>query len=329
MIIGALERFVTEEAARRGWQPQARKLPKNGKTAAIIGAGPAGITCADELNKAGFDVTVFDKQDEIGGLLTYGVPSFKLDKTAILRRRRLFEEAGVRFVLGKNVGEEQLKHLIENNDVVFLGTGAQKPRGTNLLGRNLGGVIDGLAYLEALNKNQLVATEVSTDMSGKCVLVLGGGDTAMDCARSAVRQGAANVAIAYRSSSEEMRASPKEIAAAQEEGVKFAFHKHPEAFVGKKSLQGVRFTEGDGEHGKIQSCDVAIVAFGQEADDVSWLNRLGIDSDDRGFIITDDAGRTTHPKVFVGGDSSHGPDIVVAAVVAGRRAGRGIVDTTE
>ena len=161
-------------------------------------------------------------------------------------------------------------------------------------------------------------------MTGKRVLVSGGGDTAIDCARSAVRQGAGDVTVAYRRGAEQMRASAKEIAAAREEGVNFAFHKQPEACVGEEKLQGIRFRDGAGGQGNVHACDLAIVAFGQEADDDGWLKRLNIATDERGFIATDEYGRTTHPKVFAGGDNSHGPDLIVTAVAAGRRASQGI-----
>lgn len=324
VVIGALERFVTEEALRRGWKPQGRKGPRNGKTVAIVGAGPAGLACADELNKSGFDVTVFDKRDEIGGLLTYGIPSFKLDKTAIVRRRRFLEDAGVRFSLGINVDADQLQRLIDTNHAVFLGTGAQRPRATNLSGQELDGVIDGLAYLSVLNTSRLCASQAAPKMAGRRVLVLGGGDTAIDCARSAMRQGSTGVTVAYRRGSEQMRASPKEVAAAREEGVNFVFHKIPQKFVGKGKLEGVRFNDGTGVHGSVHACDAAIVAFGQEADDSGWLKYLNIETDDCGFIVVNENGGTTHPKVFVGGDNSHGPDLVVSAVAAGRRASQGI-----
>ena len=329
VTIGALERFINEEAARQGLHPQTPKAPPNGKTAAIIGAGPAGLACADELNKAGFDVTVFDKRDEIGGLLTYGVPSFKLDKAAIGRRRELLEEAGIHFELGTAIDGKRLQHLVDTHDAVFLGTGAQQPRVTDLSGYELEGVIDGLAYLTALNSSQLGAFKTTPDMLGKRVLVLGGGDTAIDCARSALRHGSTSITIAYRRSPEQMRASPKEIAAAREEGVNFAFNKQPLAFVGEEKLQGVRFVDGNGGHGNVHARDVAIIAFGQEAEPDDWLKKIGIATDKRGFISVDKNGQTTHPKIFGGGDNSHGPDLVVTAIAAGRRASHGIVIATE
>ena len=324
VTIGALERFINDEAARRGLHPQTPKAPANGKSAAVIGAGPSGLACADELNKTGFEVTVFDKHDEIGGLLTYGVPSFKLDKAAIVRRRELLQEAGVRFELGVEVDTPLLQQLIESRHAVFLGTGAQQPRLTGLAGQHLDGVIDGLGYLRVLNHSQIAATDGPPDMRDKRVLVLGGGDTAMDCARSAVRHGADSVTVAYRRGPELMRASDKEIAAAREEGVDFIYYKQPRAFVGEGALQSISFSDGNGGRAVSHPCDIAIVAFGQEAEPGGWLEQFDIATDARGYITVDENGRTTHPKVFVGGDNSHGPDLVVTAVAAGRRASQGI-----
>ena len=329
VIIGALERFITEEAVRREWRPDKPAIIQNDRVAAIIGAGPAGLACADELNKAGFDVTVYDKRDEIGGLLTYGVPSFKLDPAIVARRKKLLEEAGIHFKLGIDVDAKQLQCLIDTNHVVYLGTGAQKARATDIRGQKLEGVIDGLSYLSALNTSQLDPSTAAPEMTGKRILVLGGGDTAMDCARSAVRQRAASVTVAYRRDPEQMRASPKEIAAAREEGVDFAFHIQPRAFIGEKKLEGVRFRSAKGGDGVDHDCDIAIVAFGQEAERVSWLAPFGIATDEQGFITTDKNGRTSHHSIFAGGDNSHGPDLVVTAVAAGRRASQGIVTSTE
>jgi len=327
VIIGALERFITEAAFRQGWKPPLRTSPATGKSVAIIGAGPAGLACADDLNRGGLNVTVFDKRDEIGGLLTYGVPSFKLDKDTIIRRRKLLEEAGIRFKLGVDVDNERLRRLIDTHNAVFLGTGAQQPRLANLSGQALGGVIDGLAYLSAFNASQLDTSVTAPNMSGKRVLILGGGDTAMDCARSVVRQDAAGVTVAYRRGPERMRAAPKDINAAREEGVDFTFHKHPQAFVGEGKLDGVRFVTGNSGDREYLGCDVAIVAFGQEAGPGDWLTHLGIATNAEGFIVKDENGRTTNPKIFSGGDNSHGPDLVVTAIAAGRSAAQGILAT--
>ncbi len=320
VIIGALERFVTEEALRQGWAPQRARAPACGRSAAIIGAGPAGLACAGELSQAGFDVTVFDRRDQVGGLLTYGIPPFKLDKTTILRRKALLEDAGIRFDLGVDVDAERLARLIADNDAVFLGTGAQTPRRTGLPGQDLVGVTHGIGYLSALGSGQPDVHGVA----GKRAVVLGGGDTALDCARSAVRQGAATVTVAYRRSPEHMRAAPKDIAAAHEEGVGFVFHHRPLAFTGRDRLEAVRFDGPKGTSGSLP-CDVAIIAFGQAPDNVDWLRGLGIATDEGGFVITDETGRTSNLKVFAAGDNSHGPSLVVMAVAAAAHAARGIV----
>jgi glutamate synthase (NADPH/NADH) small chain len=324
VTIGRLERFITNQALQRGWRPPAPDVPANGKRVAIVGAGPAGLACADELNKAGFDVTVFDKRNEIGGLLTYGIPSFKLDRTVVQRRRKVFEQSGIHFKLGSDVNAECLQHLTKTNDAVFLGIGAQRPRTPGVPGRELEGVIYGFAYLSDLNSSQIETSRVAPDLSGKRIVVLGGGDTAIDCVRSAVRQGAASVTIAYRGGPEKMRAWPKQIRAAREEGVNFVFHKQLVEFVGEDKLQAVRFKSENGDFEGIYDCDIAIIAFGQEAESSDWLMQLGIATDERGFVSVDENGCTTHPKVFVGGDYSHGPDLVVAAVAAGRSASQGI-----
>lgn len=324
VTIAALERFINDVTFQEGWGAEFRQTIPNGKKIAVIGAGPAGLACADELNKVGFEVTVLDKQAEIGGLLTYGVPAFKLDRAAILRRREILESAGIHFQLGCEIKAAQLQRLVETNDAIFLGTGAQKPRLPDLPGQTLVGVIDGLSYLSALNTSQLDARLTAQDMSGKRVLILGGGDTAIDCARSAIRQGATNVTIAYRRDLKKMRAAPKEISAAREEGVHFIFNKQLQKFVGEEKLHAICFENEKGELGDIHACDIAIIAFGQQAEPTEWLKALDITTDEKGFISADENGQTSHPKVFVGGDNTHGPDLVVSAIAAGRRASQAI-----
>jgi glutamate synthase (NADPH/NADH) small chain len=218
-----------------------------------------------------------------------------------------------------------IRRLVEKNDAMFLATGAQNPRATDLPGRHLAGIFDGLSYLSRLNSSQLGSPAFRPDMGGKRVLILGGGDTAIDCARSAVRQSASSVIVAYRRGPEQMRASSKEVAAAREEGVGFAFHKKPLAFVGKEQIEGIAFASGNGGADEVLACEAAIIAFGQEAAKPDWLKFLGIATDERGFIKVDENGRTSHPKVFAGGDNTHGPDLVVTAIAAGRRASRAIL----
>lgn len=224
-----------------------------------------------------------------------------------------------------DVDADYLEQLIAKNDAIFLRTGAQKPRATALDDRELNGVIDGLSYLSDVGHDLAEAP----DLTGKQVVILGGGDTAIDCARSAIRHGAAGVTLAYRRAHEDMRAPLKDIETAREEGVAFTFNKHPQAFLGEGRLEAILFNDGIGGHGIPHACDIALIAFGQEAHDTDWLERLGIRCDQEGFVIAYENGQTSNPKVYVGGDNSHGPDLVVAAVMAGRRAGLGMRDHTD
>jgi len=328
VIIGALERMLNEQALRQGWKLRNRSKPAQDKTAAIIGAGPAGLACADEINKAGFEVTIFDRQPQIGGLMAYGIPPFKLDKALLQRRQTLLEQAGIRLNLGVTVDTDMLLQIVDQHDVVFLATGAQRPRLHGLSGQPLTGVIDGLGFLSALLTTIQDPDSTHADIAGSCVLVLGGGNTAIDCARSAVRLGAIRVTVAYRHGQQQMRAAAKEIAVARDEGVGFIFHQQPRRLIGTDYLQGVAFEANDGEQENIYACDIAIIAFGQQADN-QFCDKLGVRRNPHGFIITDDNGQTHHPKIFAGGDNSHGPDLVVTAIAAGRRAAQGMILVTQ
>ncbi|MFA7241710.1 MAG: FAD-dependent oxidoreductase [Sulfuricellaceae bacterium] len=312
VTIGMIERYLAQEALEQGWQFAPLKR-RNGKRIAIIGAGPAGIACADELNQAGCEVEVFDKNPQIGGLLANGVPSFKLDKSLLTRRQRLLEKQGVVFHLGVAVGEESLQHLLHSHDALFLGIGAQTPRDLPLPGRHLQGVTDALSWL---------ADGLPT-VKNRRVVVLGGGDSAMDCARTAIRQGASAVTVAYRDTSKAMRASPKEIQAAQQEGVAFLFEHKPVAVQGEEAVTGMSF-EFNGK-AVLLDCTTVILAIGQVNRMPAWLERLGIAATPQGAIAVDELGRTGHPKIYAGGDTTLGPSLVVTAVAAGRRAAQGML----
>ena len=316
VTIGLAEQFINDEAFRLGWRPPSPARRKN-RSVAVIGAGPAGLACADELNRAGFRVTVYERQNAIGGLLYTGVPSFKLDKSILQRRHRLLREQGVVFKLGVEVDELLLRHLLQNSDALFLGTGAQTARRLEIPGADRQGVISALDYLADANKRS-----GRFDMRGKRVLVLGGGDSAMDCARSALRQGAAKVTVVCRATAEAMRASPKEQQAAREEGVEFRFQHVPKAVLGENSITAVRF--GTDTDDKVLDCDALVCAIGQVNHAPDWLLRLGVKTDACGVILIDEQGRTSHPRIYAGGDNSHGPDLVVTAIAAGRRAAAGM-----
>jgi glutamate synthase (NADPH/NADH) small chain len=312
VTIGAIERYVTELALESGWKPAA-PAARNGRRIAVIGAGPAGLACADFLNRDGCAVTVFDRHAEIGGLLAQGVPPFKLDRAVLTTRRDLLETAGIEFQLGVEVDRPTMHRLVDNHDAVFLATGTQAPREIELPGRKLRGVIAALDYLKP-----------STTYRAKRVLVLGGGDTAMDCARTARRAGAA-VTVCARAAAESLRASPRELKATREEGVAFRFRHYPLAIIGTDAVAAVRFQTPDGE--LTEECDAVILAFGFVAQPPAWLSALGVETDTHGRIRVDAHGRTTHPKIYAGGDNARGPDLVVTAMADGRAAAQGILES--
>jgi len=318
VTIGAIERYLVNEALDNNWQSP-NTISSNGKHVAVIGAGPAGLACADELNKAGCDVTIFDKSEKIGGLMETGIPSFKLDKTLLTRRQEILQEQGIKFQLGKEIDEAELHKLNSRYDAIFLGTGAQTSRDLQLPGQNLEGVTDALSYLQQVNQDKN-----SNRMAGKHVLVIGGGDSAMDCARSAIRQSAAEVTIVYRGNEQAMRATPKEKQAAWEEGVRLRLEYAPTQVLGDGHVTGVHFDKVVSGQETI-NCDVVIFAVGQMNRPQTWMTQLDIKADQQGIIIVDDNGRTSNPKIYAGGDNTNGPDLVVTAIASGRYAAQGIL----
>jgi glutamate synthase (NADPH/NADH) small chain len=245
------------------------------------------------------------------------VPSFKLDKSMLMRRQHLLEKQGIVFHLGANVDEGRLQQLLQSHDAIFLGFGAQTSRDLRLPGQHLHGVSDALSWLSVASR-QPDAHAVKNQR----VVVLGGGDSAMDCARTAIRQGASSVTLAYRDTTHAMRASPKERQAAQEEGVAFLFEHIPVAVLGEAGVTGMSFKC----HGQAVQldCERVIFAVGQVNWMPDWLTRLGIAATPQGAMVVDDLGRTGHPKIYAGGDNTLGPSLVVTAIAAGRRAAQGI-----
>jgi glutamate synthase (NADPH/NADH) small chain len=316
VTIGNLEGLILDRAIAAGWRPPAPPARRAGRRAAVIGAGPAGLAFAERLSRAAWTVTLVDRNPEIGGLLATGVPPFKLDRALLARRRQWLEEAGVELVLGVTVDGARARALADGNDVLFLGTGAQRPRSVDLPGRDRGGVLEALAFLAAVSGGRAPA------LTGLRVLVLGGGDTAMDCARSALRLGA-DVTLAYRGPRERLRASPTEARAADEEGVRFLFGHRPLAVEGAQEVTAVRFAADGGE--RSVACDRVVLALGQAPAPPAWLAALGVETDDIGLIRVDASGRTSNPRVFAGGDNSHGPGLVVTAIAAGRRAAEAVL----
>ncbi len=315
VTIGVVERALAEKALETGWRPIEPKC-RTGRKVAIIGAGPAGLTCAERLNRAGVEVTVYDRSARIGGLLQTGVPSFKLDKRLLERRQALLEQTGIRFSLGGSVDDAVLSGLLERNEAVFLGLGAQQPRTIELPGQTLPGVEQALGWLQRINAGE---REV---LNKQKVLVLGGGDTAMDCARAALRLGA-EVTVAYRGPQMRLRASPGETTLAREEGARFLFEHAPLGCEGRRQVSGVRFITPRST--SIVETNRVILALGQQPDPPPWLAGFGIAAESDGRIAVDADGRTTHPKIWAGGDNTHGPDLVVTAMAAGRKAAEGIL----
>ncbi|MEW8550694.1 MAG: FAD-dependent oxidoreductase [Candidatus Thiodiazotropha endolucinida] len=313
--IGIIEKSVANQALEAGWRMH-EPIRRSGHSAAVIGAGPAGLSCAERLNRAGMSVIVYDRSDRIGGLLQSAVPMFKLDKRLLQRRQAMLEQVGIRFSLNTSIDGEMLADLLEKHDAVFLGLGAQQSRSVDLPGQHLPGVEQAIGWLHETNRG------TRASLSGKHVLVLGGGDSAMDCARSAIRLGA-KVSIAYRGPEECLRASPMETDLAREEGVEFYFDHTPLECTGSEVVSGVHFKTP--QSNQDINADNIILAMGQQAAPPSWLSMFGIATESDGRIRADDRGHTTHSKIWAGGDNTHGPDLAVAAMAAGRKAAEDIL----
>ncbi len=349
VTIGAIEKYITDTAFDQGWRPDLSNVSDTGKKVAIIGAGPAGLSCADVLVRNGIKPIVFDRYPEVGGLLTFGIPEFKLEKEIVQRRRAIQEKMGVEFRLNTEVGRDvQFEALVKDYDAVFMGMGTYTSMKGGFPGEALPGVFEALPYLIS-NANRCLGFEKDNaefmDMQGKQVVVLGGGDTAMDCNRTAIRQDAAKVTCTYRRDEENMPGSKREVSNAKEEGVKFKWNRQPLEIVGTDKVEGVKVISTKlGEPDALGRChpeviagseeiipaDCVIVAFGFQPSPADWLSNNNIKLDERGRIIASDKQKfkfqTSNPKVFAGGDMVRGSDLVVTAVYEGRQAAEGILD---
>ncbi len=354
VTIGAVEKFINDTAIANGWRPDLRDVKPTGRRVAVIGAGPAGLGCADRLARAGIHAVVFDRYEQIGGLLQFGIPTFKLEKSVIARRRDVLEGMGVEFRLGVEIGRDvTMEQLLEEFDAVFVGTGAYRYTDGGLIGQDLDDVLPALPFLvqngRLIGGNDPWGRPIAgwedklalPDLAGKRVVVLGGGDTGMDCVRSAIRLGAARVTCAYRRDEANMPGSAREVANAREEGVRFLFNRQPLAIEGDADgkVIGVRVVEtrlGEpDERGRqaavaiegsesLLDADVVIIAFGFSPSVPDWLAALGVQGTPNGRIVAGGETRlpfqTHHPKLFAGGDAVRGADLVVTAVAEGRDA---------
>ncbi|MFV7666557.1 FAD-dependent oxidoreductase [Shewanella algae] len=350
VTIGNVEKYITDTAIAQGWRPDMSQVTPRSERVAIIGAGPAGLGCADILARNGVKAVVFDKSPQIGGLLTYGIPAFKLDKSVMATRRSVMEGMGIEFRLGVTVGQDiPFAELLANFDAVFLGMGTYNAMQAGLPGEEAEGVIQALPYLIA-NTRELMGqadpAQPYIDLKGKKVVVLGGGDTAMDCVRTAVRQGAESVICAYRRDEENMPGSRREVQNAREEGVEFLFNRQPVAIAtddGK--VKGVEFVEtalGNADASgrrrpepipgsdQLLEADAVIVAFGFQPSPAPWFAEFDIALDQWGRVKAEKEAanpfQTSNPKVFAGGDMVRGSDLVVTAIAEGRDAALGILN---
>jgi len=347
VTIGAIERWATDEALRRGWRPSVSSTP-TGKRVAIVGAGPAGLAVADRMARAGVAADVFDRNEEIGGLLTFGIPPFKLDKAVVRTRREVLEGMGVKFVLDTEVGRDvAFSTLLQAYDAVFVGTGAYTSVDAALPGQALPGVHAALPFLIA-NDRRVLGTLRDADalpnLTGKRVVVLGGGDTAMDCVRSAIRMDADSVTCVYRRDEANMPGSRREVKYARDEGVQFLFNRQPLQVLGDAGgVRGVRVATTElvadpngrarpqlvaGSETEI-AADAVILSFGFQASPPDWCDEFGIARDAAGKLLVGANGalplQTSNPKVFAGGDAVRGADLVVRAVLDGREAARSML----
>ncbi len=246
VTIGSVEKYITDTAWERGWVKPVKPLRERGLSVGVIGAGPAGLAAAEQLRRKGYAVTVYDRYDRVGGLLVYGIPNFKLEKQVVQRRAELIEQAGVEYRLNFEVGRDAgLEDIRARHDAVLIATGVYRAREIMLPGAGLGQVVQALDYLTASNRkglgDQVPAFEDGRlDARDKHVVVVGGGDTAMDCVRTAVRQGAKSVKCLYRRDRQNMPGSQREVGHAEEEGVEFLWVSAPEAFVGDGAVSAVR-----------------------------------------------------------------------------------------
>ncbi len=345
--IGNIERYITDEALKLGWRPDLSEVVATDKRVAIVGAGPAGLACADVLARNGIKAVVFDAYEEIGGLLTFGIPPFKLEKSVVKTRREILEGMGVEFVLNTRVGEDiAFQSLIDDFDAVFLGMGTYTSVQGGFDGESLDGVHEALPYLVSNAYRELGLGQRDHDrvsLAGKRVVVLGGGDTGMDCNRTAIRQGAASVTCAYRRDEENMPGSRREVRNAREEGVEFLFNRQPIEILGGEQVTGVKVIEtrlGKPDAGgrrrpepvpdseQILPADAVIIAFGFRPSPADWFDEFGISTLPNGRLQiarnTKLPYQTSRAGVFAGGDMVRGSDLVVTAVHEGREAARSI-----
>ena len=346
--IGNIEKYITDTAINMGWKPDLSNRAWTNKKVAVIGAGPAGIGCADILIRNGINCDVFDKHPEIGGLLTFGIPEFKLEKSVVRRRRKILEEMGIKFHLNKEIGKDiSFKKLYEKYDAVFLGMGTYTSLEGGFKGEDLPQAHKAINYLIGNTNHLLKFPQKESNyinFKGKDVVILGGGDTAMDCNRTAIRQGAKSVTCLYRRDEKNMPGSRREVINAKEEGVKFEFNIQPIEIIGNKTVEGIKTIQtklGEPDQNgrripvpiqgseKTFYADEVVIAFGFRSSPATWFKEFEIDIDKSGLVVAPEKQKlkfqTSNPKIFSGGDMVRGSDLVVTAIWEGREAAKSII----
>ncbi|AFV97256.1 MULTISPECIES: glutamate synthase subunit beta [unclassified Sulfuricurvum] len=343
ITIGSVETFINEEGFKQGLKPYFPGITTD-KKVAIIGSGPAGLSAATYLLRSGIAVTMYERSDRAGGLLTYGIPNFKLDKKIVERRVNLLLDAGLELVLNCEVGKDiEFDAIADKHDAVFIGIGATKSKVAKIAGENASNVYPAIEYLSAIQrKNFALAYDKKFDFKDLDIVVVGGGDTAMDCVRTAKREGAKNVTCLYRRDAHNMPGSVKEYKNAIEEGVDFVFHASPKEVIlgenGKavgihmaKTVLGSKDESGRQKMEEVKggdfniNADVIIMALGFDPCVPPFLAENGITVNGWGGIIINDKHETTTAGIYAGGDCYRGADLVVTAAYDGREAARSIV----
>jgi len=347
VTIGSVEKYLTDKAWENGWVKPINVKIENEQSVGIIGAGPAGLACGEELRKKGYQITIYDRYDRAGGLLIYGIPNFKLEKHVVERRIKLLKEGGIKFVHNFEVGKDStLKELQSKHDALLISTGVYKAREVNLPGNDLSNIFPAMEFLTASNKKGLgdkveMFDNGTLNAEGKDVVVIGGGDTAMDCVRTSVRQKAKSVKCLYRRDRENMPGSAREVGNAEEEGVEFIWLSNPKEFRGTNKVNSIivdkmKLTDPD-ESGRRRpvaeensefeiNADLVIKSLGFDPEDLPVLfqePRLQVSQ--WGTIKADfDTLETSIPGIFAAGDIVRGASLVVWAIKDGRDAATSI-----
>ena len=352
VTIGSMEKYITDNAWEQGWVKPIKVLNEKNQSVGIIGAGPAGLAAAEQLRKDGYKITVYDRYDRAGGLLIYGIPNFKLEKFVVERRTKLLKEGGIKFIQNFEVGKDStLDQLRKKHDAILIATGVYKSREIEIKGNDLGNIFPAMEFLTASNKKGLgdkveLFDDGTLNTEGKNIIVIGGGDTAMDCVRTSVRQNAKSVKCLYRRDKENMPGSAREVANAEEEGVEFVWLSSPKEFTGMNKVDGLivdKIELGEPDDSGRRKPEVKINAeFELKADII--IKALGFDPENLpklfgseklqvtkwGTIKTDfDTMETSLEGVFAAGDIIRGASLVVWAIKDGRDAAKSINEFLE